>query len=647
MSSSEEDREASDGGGETGRKRKRLRKPLDDEDSQMKSKGPSGGSSSAAASEVPETPDDAAGSAGREEQQEINLCSGLDDNLMALLLPESFASTPEASKGSQEQGVSMENEGGVVLRSSVEPSSSAVCSAGAEASARDILPVPSPAAEAHQVTVQNVIASGRVVVEGRSSAALDLRRIAVSCRLAEYNPRKISACIIRLRKPKCTGLIFRSGRVMVTGAQSEEAALRAARLLVKMLQAVLGPSSTSAVGNSGEKPAALTDEAASKQTEEKETEDKDNSSSINEASRPSEQSAAQTQGGRTPGEEALACKGSKGASSIRLTQFAVENIVATADCGLPVRLEGLAFDHKEFCSYEPELFAGLVYRYSPTPSLKAVLLIFVSGKVVITGMRSRAKRPLKPRLYVHHLLVLLTLCASVSSSRRISFPVPSHVRAAATASPAAATRRATATAVAAARPIAAAAAGGEPLRGPLPTSLVAFLNLSSTLLHEKSSLTGRRLSMWLIPRPAAGFSSTFHTVMHERERGAPPFIGPSCGLVASSLLALGLDTVTGESACNLTLAMPLVRHGSITTTAARARELCRLIDNKILLAKKGGLHNYRQALGFFYDKNLTRQLFQQAPQRFARRNNGFCRRVRLPFPRLGDAAKMCRVDLID
>lgn len=62
-----------------------------------------------------------------------------------------------------------------------------------------------------QVRVQNVIASGRVVVEGRRSASLDLRRIAVSCRLAEYNPRKINACIVRLRKPKCTGLIFRSG----------------------------------------------------------------------------------------------------------------------------------------------------------------------------------------------------------------------------------------------------------------------------------------------------------------------------------------------------------------------------------------------------------------------------------------------------
>lgn len=95
------------------------------------------------------------------------------------------------------------------------------------------------------------------------------------------------------------------------------------------------------------------------------------------------------------------------------------------------------------------------------------------------------------------------------------------------------------------------------------------------------------------------------------------------------------------------LATQLIRHGSIVTTAVRGKELCRIIDSKIVSAKKGGLHNYRQALGFFYDKKLTRELFKQAPQRFARRNNGFCRRTRLPFPRLGDSAKICRVELID
>ncbi|CDJ57764.1 hypothetical protein, conserved [Eimeria maxima] len=80
------------------------------------------------------------------------------------------------------------------------------------------------------------------------------------------------------------------------------------------------------------------------------------------------------------------------------------------------------------------------------------------------------------------------------------------------------------------------------------------------------------------------------------------------------------------------LATQLIRHGSIITTAAKGKELRRVIDSKIILAKKGGLHNYRQALGFFYDKKLTRKLFQEAPTRFARRNNGFSRLFSRWFP---------------
>ena len=51
----------------------------------------------------------------------------------------------------------------------------------------------------------------------------------------------------------------------------------------------------------------------------------------------------------------------------------------------PIRLEGLADVHQKFCSYEPELFPGLVYRMHQP---KIVLLIFVSGKVVLTGGKS-------------------------------------------------------------------------------------------------------------------------------------------------------------------------------------------------------------------------------------------------------------------
>ena len=69
--------------------------------------------------------------------------------------------------------------------------------------------------------------------------------------------------------------------------------------------------------------------------------------------------------------------------------FKVQNIVASADVRFPVRLEGLAYSHGFFCSYEPELFPGLIYRMK---SPKVVLLVFVSGKVVLTGERRAGAR---------------------------------------------------------------------------------------------------------------------------------------------------------------------------------------------------------------------------------------------------------------
>jgi transcription initiation factor TFIID TATA-box-binding protein len=51
---------------------------------------------------------------------------------------------------------------------------------------------------------------------------LDLRKIAQNARNSEYNPRRFAACIMRIREPKTTALIFKSGKVVCTGAKSEE-----------------------------------------------------------------------------------------------------------------------------------------------------------------------------------------------------------------------------------------------------------------------------------------------------------------------------------------------------------------------------------------------------------------------------------------
>ncbi|CAG9326745.1 unnamed protein product [Blepharisma stoltei] len=70
----------------------------------------------------------------------------------------------------------------------------------------------------------------------------------------------------------------------------------------------------------------------------------------------------------------------------KFSEFKIQNLVASVDVKFPIRLEGLAIKHFNFSSYEPEVFPGLIYRMM-TP--KVALLIFVSGKLVLTGAKTR------------------------------------------------------------------------------------------------------------------------------------------------------------------------------------------------------------------------------------------------------------------
>jgi len=72
----------------------------------------------------------------------------------------------------------------------------------------------------------------------------------------------------------------------------------------------------------------------------------------------------------------------------RFTDYLVRNVVAKCDVGFSVDIKALSLhrDHIHFSRYEPELFPGVVYRIIKP---KVVLLIFVNGKVVLTGARSR------------------------------------------------------------------------------------------------------------------------------------------------------------------------------------------------------------------------------------------------------------------
>lgn len=143
---------------------------------------------------------------------------------------------------------------------------------------------------------------------------LDLKKIALHARNAEYNPKRFAAVIMRIRDPRTTALIFSSGKMVCTGAKSEDLSRLAARKYARVIQKLGFPA--------------------------------------------------------------------------KFTEFKIQNMVGSCDVKFPIRLEGLVVQHQQFCSYEPELFPGLIYRMVKP---RIVLLIFVSGKVVLTGAKERAE----------------------------------------------------------------------------------------------------------------------------------------------------------------------------------------------------------------------------------------------------------------
>jgi large subunit ribosomal protein L17 len=66
----------------------------------------------------------------------------------------------------------------------------------------------------------------------------------------------------------------------------------------------------------------------------------------------------------------------------------------------------------------------------------------------------------------------------------------------------------------------------------------------------------------------------------------------------------------------------------------------------ITLGKKGGLHARRQALAFVWDEKTVDKLFEDLAPRYAERNGGYTRIVKLG-PRLGDGAAMVRLELVE
>ncbi|PSR81929.1 hypothetical protein PHLCEN_2v6224, partial [Hermanssonia centrifuga] len=127
-------------------------------------------------------------------------------------------------------------------------------------------------------TLQNIVATVNL------DCRLDLKTIALHARNAEYNPKRFAAVIMRIRDPKTTALIFASGKMVVTGAKSEDDSRLASRKYARIIQ--------------------------------------------------------------------------KLGFDAKFSEFKIQNIVGSCDVKFPIRLEGLAYSHGQFSSYEPEVLIG-------------------------------------------------------------------------------------------------------------------------------------------------------------------------------------------------------------------------------------------------------------------------------------------------
>ena len=94
------------------------------------------------------------------------------------------------------------------------------------------------------------------------------------------------------------------------------------------------------------------------------------------------------------------------------------------------------------------------------------------------------------------------------------------------------------------------------------------------------------------------------------------------------------------------MATSLVRHETIKTTLPKAKELRRVVEPLITLAKIDGVANRRLAFSRLRDKEAVGKLFNDLGPRFKDRPGGYLRILKTG-PRPGDAAPMAIVQLVD
>ena len=94
------------------------------------------------------------------------------------------------------------------------------------------------------------------------------------------------------------------------------------------------------------------------------------------------------------------------------------------------------------------------------------------------------------------------------------------------------------------------------------------------------------------------------------------------------------------------LAGALIEHGRIKTTVTKAKAVRPIAEKMITLGRRGDLHARRQAMAYLRSQEIVHKLFAEVAPRFKERPGGYSRIIKIG-PRLGDAAEMAYLELVD
>jgi large subunit ribosomal protein L17 len=93
------------------------------------------------------------------------------------------------------------------------------------------------------------------------------------------------------------------------------------------------------------------------------------------------------------------------------------------------------------------------------------------------------------------------------------------------------------------------------------------------------------------------------------------------------------------------LLISLFKNGKIVTTLPRAKEVSRLAEKLLNIAKDDSVHHRRLVYAWLQDRELVRKVFVEIAPKYKDRNGGYTRVLKAGFRR-GDAAEEAIIELV-